>query len=122
MLGSIFSASRDRFLLLASVSLTLLTIAGCGSGEPDRIMATEPQAANQQARTRDQEIEHMTKLLGGQDDGKVKRALYWLNEWANEPGVTKAIPTLEKVAKGHAKDDIKKSAQEVLDKILAAKK
>jgi hypothetical protein len=106
-------------LMLACLGGAAFVCVGCSRDESaGRIVAEEPQPENQMARTREQEVAHLITMLSSPDDGKVRRALYWLNEYAEDS--ESALPALETVAKSHSNEMLKEMAVDVIDSIQTA--
>src|SRR5690242_20522572 len=98
-----------RFVLIPVLLTAPILIAGCSKDEGEgRIKADEPQPDNQRARTREQEVAYLTNMLSSEDEGKVRRAIYWLIEYAADS--SSAIPALEKVAETHKNETLKQGA------------
>lgn len=110
-----------KFVLIPVLFAAPMLIAGCSKDEGEgRIKADEPQPDNQRARTREQEVAHLITMLSSEDEGKVRRAIYWLIEYAADS--SSAIPELEKVAETHKNETLRQGARDAIEMIKAGGK
>ena len=107
-----------RVIYLAATSLLVAGMIGC-SGDDGQNEALEPQAENQQEKPREEQVAYLMKMLKSPEEKKVKRAIYWLNEYGADS--VKALGVLDTVAKSHSSPSVKEAASKAIEKIKTAK-